>query len=991
MMLGKRLLLGLLSGVFCVAGCGEARNDRVGGLSQSTSDLPTDPQEVLSGRAAEIIRVQRDAPAAYAVHGTSAYNPAQRLSAVFESKAIEVRHAAHPAAVARLELAGFGPRGRVEAPPPVTSHKVEGNRVVYERHAAAGLALREWYVNGPLGLEQGFDIPAASTEESQEDSALVFSVELAGLSARPSAGGSAADFVDERGFPVLRYGELHAFDATGRALPVELAVAGATLSLTVVTEGAVFPVVVDPLIWPQQPMLQASDIGTGYLFGDAVNVNSLSGRAVVGSPSASSGGIRIAEGAAYVFDLNTTTGQWSQVAKLISSTPALDDNFGSSVATEGNFVAVGASSEEDTTPAPTNQGFAYIFERQSDASWLRARLAPSTPSASGFFGSSMGMSPGRLIVSAVGHTETVNASGAAYIFERPPGGPWAEVAKLLASDPSAVHRFGINSRISGDRAIVGAYLDDQLGSAAGAAYIFERQASGVWGVDCPLPLPSTARCQNQKLLALDGDADDWFGVTVGIDGDYAVVGARNDEGGGSAYVFKRDTTGLFTQTEKILPLDPTDSFFGTNVAVSGPHAIVSALGHDGAGANAGAIYFFERQTDESWLQEQRVFSNPAQPSSDFGDVVSLSGTWALVGAPKFAQAGVDAGAAFLFEGVDPGDQGGACTEDQRCQSGHCVDGVCCDTDCSAACQACVASQTGGTDGTCAPVSGLTDADGDCPNGYCEAGQCLTRKADGAACGAAGECASRNCIDGACCDGACGGQCEACDVAGSIGTCTPVDGAPHGSRAACIDNGDPCAGACDGVNRSACTYPVGSTACGEPACTDGAAQTSSCDGAGACAPNASVQCSPFACGATACETACAMDEQCAQGFICEADSGNCVPDMAAGATCSEDRTRVINPDGTPGRGCHPYFCVNGVCDRSCLTTQECQEGYACHRDRNVCFEPDPDNFVGETIGCACALGQKERSGWGAAWVLALGLSAWFARRRRSGRASINARF
>jgi hypothetical protein len=978
MMFGNRLLLGLLGGLFCVAGCGEARKDQVGG--SSPSDQPADLQQVATGRAAEIIAIQRDAPGAYAVYGANAYNPAQRLSAVFDSEAIEVRHAARPAAVARLELAGFGLRGRVEAAPPVTSRDVEGNRVVYERRTGAGLALREWYLNGPLGLEQGFDIPSAPMESSQEDSALVFSVELAGLTARPSSGGAAADFVDERGTPVLRYGELHAFDATGRTLPVELAVAGATLSLTVVTEGAVFPVVVDPLIWPQLPMLQANDIGQFHNFGDSVNING--GRAVVGAPRANSGAITSQDGAAYIFDLNVTTGQWSQVAKVVSSSPAASDNFGSSVATEGAFVAVGASGEED--PTLTDQGFAYVFERQTDGSWPQPpqRLTPSTPSGRAFFGSSMGMSPGRLIISALGQTEgAVTESGAVYLFERPPGGPWGEVAKLLASDASTFHRFGINSRISGDRAIVGANLDDELGASAGAAYIFERQASGVWGVDC-VP-PSSGRCENQKLLANDGDAGDWFGVTVSIDGDYAVIGARNDEAGGSAYVFKRDASGVYNQTAKLVPSDPNDTaLFGTNVAVSGDRAIVSAFRHDGAGSDAGAVYFFARQPDETWVEEQRLFSNPAEASSEFGEWVSLSGNWALVGAPSFDAAGLDAGAAFIFEGVNPGALGSACTEGQRCGSGHCVDGVCCDTDCAAACHSCVASQTGGADGTCAPVSGLTDADGGCNNGYCEAGQCLPRKADGEACGALGECASRNCIDGVCCDATCSGQCEACDVTGSIGTCTPVDGAPRGGRAACIDNGDECAGTCDGVDRSACTYPVGSTACGVPACADGAAQTSSCDGAGVCAADPPVQCSPFACGATACETSCTTDPQCGEGFICEPETGNCVPEMAAGATCNEDRTRVIDPDGTPGRACHPYFCVNGVCDRSCLTTQECQEGYACHRDRNVCFQPDPENFVGETIGCACALGQKDRSGSGAAWVLALGLSAWFARRRRA---------
>ena len=65
---------------------------------------------------------------------------------------------------------------------------------------------------------------------------------------------------------------------------------------------------------------------------------------------------------------------------------------------------------------------------------------------------------------------------------------------------------------------------------------------------------------------------------------------------------------------------------------------------------------------------------------------------------------------------------------------------------------------------------------------------MPKKAAGAACGAPGECANGLCVDGYCCNSGCTGLCEACDVIGSAGQCSPVVGEVHGTRAKCVDAG-----------------------------------------------------------------------------------------------------------------------------------------------------------------------------------------------------------
>jgi len=104
---------------------------------------------------------------------------------------------------------------------------------------------------------------------------------------------------------------------------------------------------------------------------------------------------------------------------------------------------------------------------------------------------------------------------------------WWEQTKLLASDGATSDNFGRTVSVSGDYAIVAAYLDDDKGSGSGSAYIFKRDG--------------TSWSQQAKLLASDGDANDEFGVSVSVSGDYAIVGADYDDDNGSdsgsAYIF----------------------------------------------------------------------------------------------------------------------------------------------------------------------------------------------------------------------------------------------------------------------------------------------------------------------------------------------------------------------------------------------------------------------------------------------------------------------
>ena len=212
--------------------------------------------------------------------------------------------------------------------------------------------------------------------------------------------------------------------------------------------------------------------------------------------------------------------------------------------------------------------------------------------------------------------------------------------KITSSGGAAGGRFGFSSSISGDYAVVGAYLDDVNGSRIGSAYVFKRTG--------------TSWQQEARLLPSDGAAFDWFGYSVSISGDYVVVGARldddvNGENAGSAYVFKRTGTS-WQQEAKLLPSDGAAfDEFGRSVSISGDYVVVGASGDDDVnGTDAGSAYLFKR-TGISWQQEAKLLPSDVAADDQFGVSVSISGDYTVVGAFRDDDNGINAGSAYLFK------------------------------------------------------------------------------------------------------------------------------------------------------------------------------------------------------------------------------------------------------------------------------------------------------------------------------------------------------
>jgi hypothetical protein len=344
-------------------------------------------------------------------------------------------------------------------------------------------------------------------------------------------------------------------------------------------------------------------------------------------------------GSAYIFG-RTRVG-WIQQVKLTADDADVRDRFGCSVSIDGNCALVGAYENDDNGSA---SGSAYIFKRSddpNDPNWYRqAKLLADDGAADDQFGRSVSLSGNYAIVGSIGDDDHGSSSGAAYIFKRE-GVNWTQQAKLTATDAASLDRFGISVSINGSFALIGSYWDDDNGDASGSAYIFRRS-----------DIPGDPNWYQQaKLLPADGAANDEFGRSVSLDGDYALVGSYGDDdngsNSGSAYIFRRDGTS-WSQQAKLLPADgAANDEFGLSVSLDGDYTLVGSCGDNDNGDDSGSAYIFRRD-GTSWSQQAKLLAYDGDAGDEFGLSVSSSGSFAIVGSWGDDDKGDSSGSVYIF-------------------------------------------------------------------------------------------------------------------------------------------------------------------------------------------------------------------------------------------------------------------------------------------------------------------------------------------------------
>lgn len=383
-----------------------------------------------------------------------------------------------------------------------------------------------------------------------------------------------------------------------------------------------------PGCWVEEVKLIALEAALGDWFGWDVSVSG--DHVIVGARFHF---VDSQSGAAFVFqyDQNDTPSDpaddfWVQEPILIADDGQLSDDFGYSVSIHDGWAIVGAPKDDDACldDAGCNSGSAYVFRHDhngteldpSDDFWVQeAKLTASDAEPGDNFGFSVSIYGDHAVVGAWRRDEVGLDSGAAYVFRRDDNGSpldpdddfWVQEDKLLPTDLAARDNFGFAVANNAERAVVGSWLDDDLGNLSGSAYVFRHDAN-----DTPLDPDDDFWIEEFKLLPADGTAGDEFGKDVSIDGDWIAVGAYEDDDAcaqdpdpdpdcdsGSAYVFRRSDNGtpldasddVWIQTTKLVGSDSDAGDFFGRVAISDGRVITGSV-DDAAGENAGAAYIF---------------------------------------------------------------------------------------------------------------------------------------------------------------------------------------------------------------------------------------------------------------------------------------------------------------------------------------------------------------------------------------------------------------
>ncbi|MCD4795329.1 MAG: carboxypeptidase-like regulatory domain-containing protein [Bacteroidales bacterium] len=338
-------------------------------------------------------------------------------------------------------------------------------------------------------------------------------------------------------------------------------------------------------------------------------------------------------GSVYIFIKED--GVWNLQAQLLASDASAQSQFGNSVSISGDYVAVGAYTSSDNG---LYSGSAYIFKRDGTNWNQEAKLLPSDGAADDWFANSVSVFGDYVVIGTPFDDDNGDNSGSAYIFKREDTN-WNQEAKLLASDGVTNDEFGFTVAVSGDYVVVGAPLD---GGTIGSAYIFKREG--------------TSWSQQAKIEAADAVADIYFGNSVSVSGDYVIIGAYQGNGNvdnsGTAYIFKREDTNWLQQEKLIASDGASGDYFGFSVSVSGNYAVMGAKNDEDSGFHAGTAYIFKKE-DADWNEIMKLLPDEVASSDAFGCAVAVFGNNLIVGSRGDDDYGMNSGAAYMYEKDSP--------------------------------------------------------------------------------------------------------------------------------------------------------------------------------------------------------------------------------------------------------------------------------------------------------------------------------------------------
>ncbi|HMU06013.1 MAG TPA: hypothetical protein PJ990_20405, partial [Saprospiraceae bacterium] len=222
-----------------------------------------------------------------------------------------------------------------------------------------------------------------------------------------------------------------------------------------------------------------------------------------------------------------------------------------------------------------------------------------------------------------------NEDNSVYIYKKDNLGQWVQSQKIDSPEAINVNSFGHSVDIFGDYLIVGddLYRISSPSNTFGAAYIYQKDHNNIWQY-------------KQRILASDGQSSDQFGYSVSIDSNICFISAiQNNSDRGAVYVFERNSSDIWVETTKIVASDiaPNDSF-SYSISNSNNTLVIGAPGedHDETGnlfiQSSGSVYVFEKAGLNNWLQVQKIVAPDRSLNGGFGTSVALLDDRIIIGA-----------------------------------------------------------------------------------------------------------------------------------------------------------------------------------------------------------------------------------------------------------------------------------------------------------------------------------------------------------------------
>ena len=383
--------------------------------------------------------------------------------------------------------------------------------------------------------------------------------------------------------------------------------------------------------------------------------------------------------------------------QLNTSAAVIQDRFGASVGISGDYAVVGVPN--DDTDFGRDTGSLQVFLR-TETGWVQhEKLFASDAEAGDRFGTALAMSGDYLVAGAPMNDGVGRNSGAAYVFRRQ-GTEWVEQAKLLSHEETRGDYFGVSVAIDEDTVLVGSHRTNEPLADGGSVYVFERNGE-TWNQTAKLTAPDASNfayfgfsigidgdtaiigatrddeagqdagaayvfVRNQfgwlpqaKLIGNNTEAEDRFGYAVDVDGDFAIVASPKNKGTGAAYIYRREGTEWEQKRNRVrfrmIPIDPDGaSAFGVSVDIKGETAVIGATGGNVGDDVTGAAYVFTQNEPPFWNQHTKLVAGDREAGDQLGFAVAIGENEVIAGAPLQDAGGLSSGAAYIFEQREDG-------------------------------------------------------------------------------------------------------------------------------------------------------------------------------------------------------------------------------------------------------------------------------------------------------------------------------------------------